>query len=122
VVLDPKLFKMVNLTGGLKEGAAIVMNGTQKEFPMDYSEFNFFLVDASSISRKFGLGPKTAPIVNTSILGAVVKVTEVVQLDSLCQAIKEGVPSRQRENIEAAKEAYHNVVSIGILGKGVSFQ
>jgi 2-oxoacid:acceptor oxidoreductase gamma subunit (pyruvate/2-ketoisovalerate family) len=114
VVLDPKLFKMANLCEGLRKGSSIVVNANIEEFPFDYPEFEVFFVDASSISRKFGLGPKTAPIVNTSILGAVVKATEVVKLASLIEAIKQEVPLRQKENIDAAKEAYNNVTSIKI--------
>lgn len=112
VVLDQKLFTMVNLTEGLKKEAAIIVNGTSSEFLKDYSTFKLFLIDASSISRKFALGPRTAPIVNTSILGAVAKATEIVRLDSLIEAIKEDVPSRQKENTEAAIEAYNSVVHI----------
>lgn len=112
VVLDPKLFKMVNLTAGLKEGSPIIVNIDPREAVTHDSKFKLFFIDASSISRKSGLGPRTAPIVNTSILGAVVKVTEVVKLDSLIEAIKEGVPARQKENIDAAREAYDNVVSV----------
>lgn len=114
VVLDSKLLKMVNPTEGLKKGATVIVNGDPEDLPATYSEFNLFFVDASSISRRFGLGPKTAPIVNTSILGAVVKATGVVKLDSLIEAIKEGVPHRQEENIDAAREAHERVVSVRI--------
>ncbi len=114
VVLDAKLLKMVNPTEGLKKGATVIVNANPEELPAAYSEFNLFSIDASSISRRFGLGPKTAPIVNTSILGAVVKATGVVKLDSLVDAIKEGVPYRQEENVNAAKEAYKSVISVRI--------
>ena len=117
VVLDSKLFKMVNLMAGLEEGSVIVVNSSPEEFHTDFPKFKLFFVDASSISRTFKLGSKTAPIVNTSILGAVVKVTKVVTLDSLIEAIKESIPSKQKENIEAAQEAYANVQGSRIGGK-----
>ncbi|MBI5601785.1 MAG: 2-oxoacid:acceptor oxidoreductase family protein [Deltaproteobacteria bacterium] len=112
VVLDPKLFKMVDLTAGLKEGSTIVVNSSPNPLSVEDQHYKWFFVDASSISRKYELGPKTAPIVNTSILGAVIQATEVVKLDSLLAAIKESVPSKQEENMEAAKQAYTQVVGM----------
>ncbi|TET24351.1 MAG: pyruvate ferredoxin oxidoreductase, partial [Candidatus Cloacimonadota bacterium] len=47
--------------------------------------------------------------VNTAILGAFVKVTGVVKLESLLKAIKEIVPIKPEDNAAAAQEAHDSV-------------
>jgi len=56
-----------------------------------------------------GVGTPTAPVVNTTILGAFAKVTELVTIDSVIKAIKEIVPSKGDENALAAEEAFDKV-------------
>ena len=62
-----------------------------------------------AIAERHGLGPKTSPIVNTAILGSVIRTLELCQYDSLAEAIEKEVPIKQKENIEAAKESFENV-------------
>jgi Pyruvate/2-oxoacid:ferredoxin oxidoreductase gamma subunit len=63
-------------------------------------------VDANTIAMGHGVGTPTAPVVNTTILGAFARVTELVSIDSVVKAIKEIVPAKREENALAAKEAY----------------
>lgn len=63
-------------------------------------------VDASRIALEYRLGSPTAPIMNTAILGAFSKVTGLVSLESVMEAVKEFVPSNKAGNAAAAKEAY----------------
>ena len=62
-------------------------------------------MDASGIAQRFGLGSKTQPIVNTAVLGALALTTELVTLDSVCDAIREEVPHQAEANVSAARAA-----------------
>jgi 2-oxoacid:acceptor oxidoreductase gamma subunit (pyruvate/2-ketoisovalerate family) len=110
VVLDPTLLEAVDVTSGLKEGGWIVINAEEEPKELDLPpRFKVATVDANAIAIKHKLGPKTAPIVNTAILGAFVRVTGIVGLDALCDAVREAVPINPEGNVEATKEAYFSV-------------
>jgi Pyruvate/2-oxoacid:ferredoxin oxidoreductase gamma subunit len=47
-----------------------------------------------------------APIVNTAIAGAVVKILGLAKFESLAAAIRDGVPTKAEDNVKAAREAY----------------
>jgi Pyruvate/2-oxoacid:ferredoxin oxidoreductase gamma subunit len=72
------------------------------------------LVDASAIARRFGLGSKTQPIVNTSILGAFAADSGMVGLEAICEAIAEAIPGKADLNIQAAREAAQSVVRVPV--------
>ena len=67
-------------------------------------------VDANRIAVERGLGSKTAPIINTAILGALSKVANVVTLESIRKAILEGAPFKKEDNALAAKAASEAVI------------
>ncbi len=107
VVLDPTLIEAINVTDGLKDGGIILINSSKSP-----SEFNFngnykvMTVDATSIAVKHRLGSAASPIVNTAILGAVIKALPLAKMEDLLEAIEEGVPVKIEENKKAAQEAY----------------
>ena len=68
-------------------------------------------VDANTIAVKYRLGPRNAPIVNTAILGAFCRVTGIVQLESVIEAVRASVPNKPDDNVAAVKEAYELVAS-----------
>ena len=67
-------------------------------------------VDASQIALRHGLGSAAQPVVNTSILGAFVRATNIVSLDDLLLSIEHEVPNKAAENQAAASEAYDEVI------------
>jgi len=69
-------------------------------------------VDGTSIALRHGLGSETTPIVNTALLGALVRVGEVVSLDALVRAIAMDVPVNPDGNAAAAREGYAAVHSL----------
>jgi len=110
IVLDPILIEAVKVTEGLKSGGWVVINSNKA--PQDFKEFSSFrvaTVDASGIAIRYHLGPKTAPIVNTAILGAFIKVTELAKLESIEKAMEEYVPINLEGNRKAAQDAYKEV-------------
>jgi Pyruvate/2-oxoacid:ferredoxin oxidoreductase gamma subunit len=68
-----------------------------------------YTVDCSSIALRYGLGNKEAPIVNTTILGAVAKATGIVSIESVMASIREKIPHKSDQNASAAKDAYDQV-------------
>ncbi len=52
------------------------------------------------------LGTLAAPIVNTAIVGAVIKILGLTKLESLTAAIRDGIPIKPEDNVKAAEEAY----------------
>lgn len=120
IVLDPTLIQAIDVFEGLKEGAIVLINSADPPesfgIPKNY---NVATVDASQIAAKHKLGSPTQPIVNTAILGAFVKITGIVSLDSLLAAIEDGAPVKKEENKASAKEAYEQVILRETATKGV---
>ncbi|MEE8163733.1 MAG: pyruvate ferredoxin oxidoreductase subunit gamma [Anaerolineae bacterium] len=112
VVLDPTLLEAVDVTAGLKEGGWILINSEQDPATFDLpARYRVATIDAQSIAIKYRLGPKSAPIVNTAILGAFAKATGIVGLEALAEAVRESVPLKPEENVAATREAYNSVVA-----------
>jgi 2-oxoacid:acceptor oxidoreductase gamma subunit (pyruvate/2-ketoisovalerate family) len=109
IVLDPSLIEVIDVTKGLKKDGFILLN-TNKKPSFDFSVAR---VDATAIAIHHGLGSKTAPIVNTSILGGYTKATEILETDGfipierVLEAVEEEIGVKTKENIEATEEAYH---------------
>jgi 2-oxoacid:acceptor oxidoreductase gamma subunit (pyruvate/2-ketoisovalerate family) len=107
IVVDPTLVEAINITEGLKEGGVIIINSEKNPASFKFSaKFKVATINATGIAVKHKLGTLAAPIVNTAIIGAVIKVLGLTKLESLLQAIREGVPIRPEDNVAAAKEAY----------------
>jgi len=110
VVLDPTLLEAVDVTAGLKEGGWIIINSDQVPAAFNLpAKYRVATVDAQSIAIKHRLGPKSAPIVNTAILGAFARATGIVSLEAVAEAVRESVPLKPDENVAATREAYWEV-------------
>jgi 2-oxoacid:acceptor oxidoreductase gamma subunit (pyruvate/2-ketoisovalerate family) len=112
IILDPTLIAAVDVTTGLKPAGSILISSDRA--PESFTQlmrdgWRVATVDAGAIASKHGLGTRTNPIVNTAILGAFARITQLVGLEAVLEAIREGVPVRPEENIAAAREAYGNV-------------
>jgi 2-oxoacid:acceptor oxidoreductase gamma subunit (pyruvate/2-ketoisovalerate family) len=107
IVLDEPILDLVDVTAGLKEGGWILINTPKppSAFPK-FSKFRVSTVDANRIAQENGLGSTTAPVVNTVVLGAFSKATELVGLKAVLEGIKEYVPAKTEANMAAAKAAY----------------
>ncbi len=110
VVLDPTLVEIVNITEGLSPDGWLIINSKKAPSQISIDHPHIATVDATRIAREYGLGSQNAPIVNTSILGAVAHATGVVGIDSLLDAIRAKVPSRREENANAARDAYDTLL------------
>jgi 2-oxoacid:acceptor oxidoreductase gamma subunit (pyruvate/2-ketoisovalerate family) len=107
VILDPTLIDAVDVTAGLKDGGYIIVNTTKQPSELGFPDrYRVRTVDATAIALKYGLGSRAAPIVNTPMLGAFSKITGLVGIEALAEAIREKAPIKKEENIQAAREAY----------------
>ena len=107
LVLDPTLLELPAVKRDLKDGARVIINTTGNVINYALSKkFKVSGFDASSIALNHSLGSESAPIVNTSMLGAFSKLTGEITLKSLTKAIKENIYIKQKENIDAAIDAY----------------
>jgi Pyruvate/2-oxoacid:ferredoxin oxidoreductase gamma subunit len=90
----------------LKPSGVILLN-TNKEidFFKELRKFKMGLIDASSIARSMGVGDTF----NTAILGAYIRLTNLVKMETLIEAVKAMVPAKVEANIQAVKEAYKQV-------------
>ncbi len=114
IVVDPSLIDAIDVTEGLKKGATILINTGRRpeEFKKLGKGFRVCTIDANDIAIKYRLGSKAAPIVNTAILGAVPRIFDFVKLESILQAVRDGVPVNPDDNAAAAKEAYESVQGV----------
>jgi 2-oxoacid:acceptor oxidoreductase gamma subunit (pyruvate/2-ketoisovalerate family) len=111
IVLDPHLYKLVDVTEGLKKDGIIVMNSTQKPEEMRIENSRIATVDATGIALKLNLLVAGLPVVNTPILGAFAKATGEVKLESVLKAIKKTWSgSAGEKNAKAAEFAYESLV------------
>jgi 2-oxoacid:acceptor oxidoreductase gamma subunit (pyruvate/2-ketoisovalerate family) len=113
IVLDFSLLRKVDVTQGAKPGALILLNCRENENPNPIKgSFRVAGVDAVKIALQHGLGSKTAPIINTVILGAYARMSGDLELANLLEAIETGAPVNQKQNMAAAEAAYEAVFRI----------
>ena len=109
VVLDPGLLAIVNVTSGLKKGGVLVVNSRKAAGEIKAvvgADYHIATIDATTIARQ-QLG---VPIVNTTMIGALVKATGVVKLESLFQPLNNRFGRLAGKNIKAMKQAYEETV------------
>ena len=108
-VLDPGLLYAVDVTSGLKDNGRIIINSRKSPAELK-CEFEYrwpvAAINATKIAREtIGL-----PITNTAIIGALLKVTEIVKMDSVVSQLQERFGPGAGANIEAVKRAYAETV------------
>ncbi len=105
IVLDSTLLRIVDVTSGLKEKGTLIIN-TMRPLQDLESEFGnkwqLAVIDATTIAQEL-LGVN---IVNTTMLGALLRVTGVVELESLCEPLKDRFGRLGERNINAMKKAF----------------
>lgn len=110
VIFDISLIKTPGVLSGLKKDGWLILNTKRK--PEDYSYLGFSriaTVDATGIATLKKLGSEKAPIVNTTILGALARATGLVKLESLLKAIEKEIEQKTAENLSACEEACNKV-------------
>jgi pyruvate ferredoxin oxidoreductase gamma subunit len=109
VVLDPGLLGRVKVTSGLKEGGWVIVNTrkTGKEIQNEFGiSYPVATVNAGKIAREV-LGVN---IVNTTMLGALLKVTGIIDKKSTHEPLQKRFGKLGDRNIKAMETAYEQVV------------
>lgn len=111
VVLDPSLIGLPEVTDGLAPGKTMIINASSDqadEFSHLQERFTLHLVDASQIAMEtIGL-----PITNTAIIGAFVRATETISLQSLKEPFDKRFGKLSEKNYEAMRSAYEKTEAI----------
>jgi len=105
-VFDPSLFKVMNPLEGLKEDGILVIN---TKTPQKLWKKTFYL-DAVEIAEKLNLIIAGWRLVNIPMVGAIARITGMISLDAIEEAVKEEFEGKLGEtNAEAAKLGYEMV-------------
>ena len=95
---------------GFREGGLILINSSRAPEEFDIPlRATVATVNATAIAEQHGLGTATSRPVNTAVLGALVRATELVDFSSLETAITLEVPVKVTENLAAARDAFESV-------------
>jgi 2-oxoacid:acceptor oxidoreductase gamma subunit (pyruvate/2-ketoisovalerate family) len=112
VVLDDSLIEIADVTQGVPEGGTILLNTalTSRE-PLGLGEsYKCAGVDADEIAYRLKLGGPPYPRVNTLMLAAFAKITELVSLDSVIQAAVAKFPPKNDHMERGMREAYERAL------------
>ena len=109
LVLDHSILKIVPVTSGLKPNGMLIANTAQ---PVEAIRENLgydgplALVDAQKIAfEELGL-----PITNTTMLGALLKATGIMEPEALVEPIQERFGRVAQKNLNALKRAYEETI------------
>ena len=112
VVLDAKLLDVINPVAGLKKGGLLIINSHVSAAELK-KKFGFTCrvatVDASTIAREV----LKRPITNTAMMGALVKATGVVKIESLEGPLNNRFGKIAAINWQAVKRAHEETVLEG---------
>jgi 2-oxoacid:acceptor oxidoreductase gamma subunit (pyruvate/2-ketoisovalerate family) len=108
MVLDESLLEHVDVTAGLRPGGWVLINGRQAPGGLGSPcPWRLALVDASGLAAARGVGTATRPIVNTAMVAAFARVTGLVSLEQVEEAIRETVGDEA--NVLVARDAWEAV-------------
>ncbi len=116
VVLDPTLLGVVDVTEGIGDDGIILVNTAtppsevRKKLGLPTGKFKIFTVDATNISIE-ELG---RPMPNTPMLGALIKASHILSVETIYKDIEEKFAKKFPEkivqgNIKAVERAYNEV-------------
>jgi 2-oxoacid:acceptor oxidoreductase gamma subunit (pyruvate/2-ketoisovalerate family) len=103
VIFDLSLADEQEVLRELKPGGSVLINTKSgiDHFPR-LRPFKIGLINASAIAKDEGLGDNF----NTAILGAYVRLTGLVKLETLVSVVRKMAPSKVESNVQAVQRAY----------------
>ncbi|MBI5250158.1 MAG: 2-oxoacid:acceptor oxidoreductase family protein [Desulfomonile tiedjei] len=105
IVLDPSLLEIANPTVGLREGGILIINSSHDPESIKKQlgyKGKIAVVDAGRIAKEvLGL-----PITNTTMVGALVKSTGLMEVESLKEPFKRRFGKIAARNIQAMERAF----------------
>jgi 2-oxoacid:acceptor oxidoreductase gamma subunit (pyruvate/2-ketoisovalerate family) len=106
IIFDFSLIDEMEILQELKPNGSILINSHQGiDFFRKLRRFRIGLIDAGPIARSLGLGATF----NTAMLGAYVRLTNLITIKTLTETVKAMAPGKKEENVQAVREAYNQV-------------
>lgn len=112
VVLDGTLLSIVNVEAGLKEGGIIVLN-TPKSAGEVREETGIAARLATVDASKIAMDTMRVPITNTTMLGALVKASGVIAMESLRAPIEHRFGPISEKNFKSCTRAFAETIVEG---------
>jgi pyruvate ferredoxin oxidoreductase gamma subunit len=109
VVLDPGLLPVVNVANGLKPDGIAIIN-TRKTPEQIRQEFKIVQKIATVNATKIAKEILGVNITNTTMVGALVRATGIVKLESLTEPLKGRFGKLGERNFESMKKAFEQTV------------
>ena len=108
IVLDHVLLEESNIISGLKPGGLIIINTPRPVEAYSYDGARIAVADVTHLANTAGL---PQGVVNSGIIGAFARATDITDIDTLARAIEdEFVGRRPAENARAALLTYENTL------------
>jgi len=108
VVLDPSLFRVVNVTAGLRDDGILIVNSSND--PSYFTSGRLQKV-ATIDATRIALDVLKRPLTNTILLGSLLRVADIVSMDSLISSIKHRFGDKAfRLNMQVLEMAYKETV------------
>ncbi len=109
IVLDPSIMTIVNVVEGLKDNGKLIVN-TGKSADEIKKEVGRDDITVGTVNAtRIALDIIGRPITNIVMLGALLKVEPLIELNSIFEPLKERFGKIADKNIEASKLAYDQV-------------
>ena len=108
VVLDSSLIGLIDVLDGLKPGGKVIVNTpkTPEEIRKDLKfDGSVATVDGTHIARE----EMGVPIANTTMIGALLKIINVMELDSVKGAVEHRFGKIAQKNLNAMRRAYEEI-------------
>ncbi len=105
LVLDPSLLRLVDVTSGLKEDGVLVTN-TKHSGREIREELGFKHKIATVNANKIAKEELGVMITNTTMIGSLLKVREIIPLDAILDPLKKRFGRIAEKNVNALKRAF----------------
>jgi 2-oxoacid:acceptor oxidoreductase gamma subunit (pyruvate/2-ketoisovalerate family) len=113
VVLDPTLLSAINLTEKYDRNVTVVINSTKTpaELNLDYFK-TVATADITRVALENGLTNEGMTILNTPILGAFVRATNLISMESVKKSIYEKFSAKKAEKNYTTAEIIYAATTI----------
>jgi len=105
ILFDKTLFSEKEILEQVVPGGFLLFNVDESYQSDAFKDYTVGTINALEISKKNELGA----VVNTAVLGAYIRLTQIISLERLLKVTKETVPAAIDQNVSAAKEAYEKL-------------
>ncbi len=112
IVLDSSLLSAVNILATLKEGGLIIVNTPLKPDELNFNvKISIATVDAGTIALKNRLIREGKPIINTTMLGAFARASNLVSLEAMEKGLKGKLSgAASAANFAALRDAFEQTL------------